>query len=132
MYEDWKLKIAVLWLIKEATILVSMVLSLYDPSVMEHIIAGELGGMQVTPELLLTFTIILLVPLVMSFLSLILKDSLNRWTNIIVGIIFTVLELTGITDVLTNPSAYVIVMFVALVAVPALIVWYAWKSKQKA
>jgi hypothetical protein len=132
MYEDWKLKIAVLWLIKEATILVSMVLSLYDPSVMEHIIAGELGGMQVTPELLLTFTIILLVPLFMSFLSLILKDSLNRWTNIIVGIIFTVLELTGITDVLTNPSAYVIVMFVALVAVPALIVWYAWKSKQKA
>ena len=39
--EDWKIKIAMLWLIKEATILVSMMLSLYDPSVMEHIIAGE-------------------------------------------------------------------------------------------
>jgi hypothetical protein len=129
--EDWKIKIAILWLIKEATILVSMMLSLYDPSVMEHIIAGELGGMQVTSELLLAFTIILLVPLVMSFLSFTLKDSLNRWTNIIVGIIFAVLELTGITDVLANPSAYVMVMFVALVSVPALIVWYAWKSKQR-
>jgi hypothetical protein len=130
--EDWKIKIAMLWLIKEATILVSMMLSLYDPSVMQHIIAGELGEMQVTPELLLAFTIILLVPLVMSFLSFTLKDSPNRWTNIIVGIIFTVLELTGITDVLANPSAYVIVMFVALVVVPALIVWYAWRSKPKA
>jgi hypothetical protein len=129
--EDWKIKIAILWLIKEATILVSMMLSLYDPSVMEHIIAGELGGMQVTSELLLAFTIILLVPLVMSFLSFTLKDSLNRWTNIIVGIIFAVLELTGITDVLANPSAYVMVMFVALVSVPVLIVWYAWKSKQR-
>jgi hypothetical protein len=131
MYEDWKIKIALLWLIKEATILVSMVLSLYDPNVSEQIIAGKLGEMQTTPELLLVFAIIFLVPLVMSFLSVTLKDSPNRWTNIIVGLIFTVLELTGITDVLANPSAYVIVMFVALVVVPALIVWYAWKSKQK-
>jgi low temperature requirement protein LtrA len=130
VYEDWKLKIALLWLIKEATIIVSMVLSLYDPNVSEQIIAGKLGEMQTTPELLLVFTIILLVPLVMSFLSVTLKDSASRWTNIIVGIIFTVIELTGITDVLANPSAYVMVMFVALVVVPALIVWYAWKSKQ--
>ena len=130
--EDWKIKIAMLWLIKDATILVSMMLSLYDPKVMVHIIAGELGAMQVTPELLLAFAIILLVPLVMCFLSFTLRDSPNRWANIIVGIIFFVLELTGITDVLANPSAYVIVVFVALVVVPALIVWYAWKSKQKA
>jgi FtsH-binding integral membrane protein len=125
------IKIAMLWLIKEATILVSMMLSLYDPNVMEQIIAGKLGEMQATPEVLLVFAIILLVPLVMCFLSFTLKDSPNRWTNIIVGLVFVVLELTGITDVLANPSAYVIVTFVALVVVPILIVWYAWKSKQK-
>jgi sensor histidine kinase regulating citrate/malate metabolism len=68
----------------------------------------------------------------MCFLSFTLKDSPNRWTNIIVGLVFVVLELTGITDVLANPSAYVIVTFVALVVVPILIVWYAWKSKKKA
>lgn len=130
--EDWKIKIAMLWLIKDFATLVTMILSLYDPSVMEHIIAGELGGMQVTPELLLAFAIILLAPLVMSFLSLTLKDSLNRWVNIIIGIFFTGLELTGVTDALANPSAYVIVMLVPLIVTPVLIVWYAWKSKPKA
>jgi hypothetical protein len=65
-------------------------------------------------------------------LSLTLKDSTNRWANIILGIFFTGLELIGITDVLANPSAYVILLWPPLVVPPALIVWYAWKSKQKA
>ncbi|MFQ5758281.1 MAG: DUF6326 family protein [Candidatus Bathyarchaeia archaeon] len=41
--------------------------------------------MQLTPELLLRYAILLLIPLVMAVLSLTLKDSTNRWANIILG-----------------------------------------------
>ena len=110
----------------------TMIVTVYDPGIIQDIIAGEVAGMQHTPELLLIFAIILLVPLVMAFLSLTLKYSTNRWANIILGVFFTGFELMGVRDVLANPAAYVIVLWVPLVVAPAIIVWYAWKwAKQE-
>jgi len=75
-----------------------------------------------------------LVPLIMAFLSMTLKDSINRWANIIVGIVFTVFQVVALIEILTLPTvyAYAILMELSKVVAPALIVWYAWKSKQKA
>jgi hypothetical protein len=70
----------------------------------------------------------------MAFLSLTLKDLINRWLNIIVSIVFIVLIPIG-TGFGLIPTAYlpsvVIIAIVQIVAL-VLIVWYAWKSKQKA
>ena len=121
-----------LWLFKDLVTMATMIVTGYDPGIIEDIIAGEVAGMQHTPELLLIFAIILLVPLIMAFLSLTLKYSLNRWANIILGVLFTGFELMGVRDVLANPAAYVILLWVPLVVAPALIVWYAWKwAKQE-
>jgi hypothetical protein len=70
----------------------------------------------------------------MAFLSLTLKDSINRWLNIIVGIVFIVLMPIG-TGFGLIPTAYlpsIIVIAIVEVVALVLIVWYAWKSKQKA
>jgi len=109
-----------------------MILMLMEPGVIEQIMAGEIEGMQIGPEILLLFAIILLVPLVMAFLSLTLKNSTNRWANIILGIVFAGLELFELVELLAYPSAHLILMTLSKVVAPALIVWYAWKSKQKA
>jgi len=102
-----------------------------EPGALEQIMAGEIEGMKIEPELLLLLAILLLVPLIMAFLSLTLKDSTNRWANIIVGIVFAGLELTDLPTYLAKPSAYAILMWLSGVVATALIVWYAWKSKQK-
>lgn len=126
--EDWKIKIAVLWL-------VFAVASIWIPLI-EHYIPGfvEEAVAQVTPESVLMLAIIAMIIPVMALLSLTLKDSINRWLNIIVGIAFAVLMPIGVVGG-GFPTAYVpsltvvsIVEFVAAV----LIVWIAWKSKQKA
>jgi hypothetical protein len=88
--------------------------------------------MKVGQELLLFLAVMMLVPLIMSFLSLILKDSANRWANVIVGIVYTVFQLFALVETLAQPSAYAVLMETSKVVVPALIVWCAWKSKQKA
>jgi O-antigen/teichoic acid export membrane protein len=68
----------------------------------------------------------------MAFLSLTLKDSINRWANIIGGIVFVVLATIGLSNFLAKLSPWAIVIWISQVVANALIVWYAWKSKQKA
>ncbi|MCP8313104.1 MAG: hypothetical protein H3Z53_01860 [archaeon] len=116
-----------LWLFTEVAGLASGLLMLMEPGVIEQIMTGEILGMKIGPEFLLLFAIILLVPLVMAFLSLTLKDSTNRWANIIVGIVWFGLLLTDLPTYLANPSAYAILMWLSQIVATALIVWYAWK-----
>jgi len=103
-----------------------------EPGVIGDIMIGEMEGEKIGPELLLLFAIILLVPLVMAFLSLTLKNRTNRWANIIVGMVFVVLQLVSLGDAVARSSAWMILMDFSKLVAPALIVWYAWKSKQKA
>lgn len=107
-------------------------IGVYEPGVIDQIRLGEIEGMKIGPELLLFFAILLLVPLVMAFLSLALKDSANRWANIILGIVYAGI---GIVELATtaNPSAYSILLEASKVVVTALIVWYAYMwPKEKA
>jgi len=97
----------------------------------EQIIAGEVEGQELSVELLLMSAVIdILGPLVMAFLSLTLRDSVNRWLNIVVGGIYAVLEFVTLLEELANPKGYVMLMLIAAVVAPVLIVWYAWKSKR--
>jgi len=133
--EDWKIKISVLWLIGELVAIVGNMLELYEPSVIEDLLVGEYAGMQITPELMVVMAFLFLIAPAMAFLSLTLKDSVNRWANIIVGIVVTGFGLLTVFEYLAEQSAYSaysILIEIAWVVVTALIVWYAWKSKQKA
>lgn len=127
-----KIKISVLWLFWEVAALAMLILGFMEPGVIDQLRLGEIEGMKIGPELLLFFAILLLVPLVMAFLSLALKDSANRWANIILGIVYAGI---GIVELATtaNPSAYSILLEASKVVVTALIVWYAYKwPKEKA
>ena len=129
--EDLALKIrfAVLWLFVAVTMSASTMLYFIVPGVIEEIRAGEIVGMQATPELLLVMAITYFwVPLVMAVLSLTLKDKANRWANIILGIFyagFILFEL--IMNITTVAYPYVILMDTSVIVAAALIAWYAWK-----
>jgi len=95
--------------------------------------SAEIGAVeQAGPDVFLLFAIVSLVPLIMAFLSLTLKDSINRWVNIIVGIVFVVIPLVTLSEAVAKSSAWAILNTLSGVVASALIVWYAWKSKQKA
>ncbi|HEY9207135.1 MAG TPA: DUF6326 family protein [Candidatus Methanoperedens sp.] len=127
--EDWKIKISVLWLFSAVAFLAHQILALLEPGVIARIMAGEIEDMKIGPELILLFAILFLVPLIMAFLSLTLKDSINRWANIIVGAVFAALFISVIVTV-AKLSGETLITLSTVVAL-ALIVWHAWKSKQK-
>ena len=130
--EDWKIKIAVLWIFLAVGFSALAIVSLMTPGAIEQIIAGEIEGEPITEGLLFLFAILWLIPLTMAFLSLTMKDSANRWANIIVGIVWTALGIIDLGDTLNR--GWLTLAFVAFSKTVAavLIVWYAWKSKQKA
>jgi len=124
--EDWKIKVSVLWLVYEVAGIWIPLIEHYIPGFVEEAVA------QTTPEMVLFLVIVEMILPVMALLSLALKDSINRWANIIVGIVFIVLLPIGIVGF---PAAYLpslIVIAIVQFAAAAMIVWYAWKSKQKA
>ena len=122
-----KIKLSVLWLFGEVTLLTFLVLEFLEQGVIQGIIAGDMKGLPLGPETLLFYAVSLLIPLVMAFLSLTLKDSMNRRVNIIVGVVYTVLYLCDLVAHLAVPYAYAILMGIASVVAQLLIVWYAWK-----
>jgi len=126
--EDWKIKTSVLWMYVTFAALTTTMLYFMEPGVLEGIMAGEVLGMQISHELLLIAAIERLGPLVMAFLTLTLADSPNRWANIILGIVYTVLSMAS----MIGYSPQMMLMWGSAAVATALIVWYAWKSKQKA
>jgi hypothetical protein len=132
--EDWKIKISTLWLFYDVAFLSSGILGLLEPGALQQFLStGKfLAFEQIGPELLLLFAILLLVPLITCFLTLTLKDKTNRWMNTGVSIVYTAFEIVALVEtLLAQLSAFVVLLEFSKVVIPALIVWYAWKSKQK-
>ena len=119
-----------LWIFVAVTGVADVVLWLMEPTVIEQVIAGGIEGTKIGPEVLVVFAILFLIPLVMAFLSLTLRDSINRWVNIILGLSLIGFGLVDLAAT-ANPSAHEALMMLSSWVTLALIIWYVWKSKQK-
>jgi hypothetical protein len=124
--EDWKTKLSVLWLIHVVGGVSFVVLALFESGDLSQIM-----GLKLDSSFLLLLTVMFLVPSLMAFLSQTLNDKANRWTNIIVGAVFSIFPILGLIAMLVTPSVIAINGPFGILW-SALIVWYAWKSKQKA
>jgi len=83
---DVKVKLSVLWICLMFFYLYNDVLSFYRKDIVEGVLSGDFGAIQVTPDFLLAGAILMAIPVFMVFLSLALPAKFNRWTNIIVGV----------------------------------------------
>ena len=121
-----KIKLAGLWAAVMLLYLYGDVFAFFKPGVIEELIAGELAiGIPLTQVVLLGMAILMAIPGVMVFLSLILKAKANRWANIILGIVYTVVMLVS----MFMPGTWVYYIFLGIVEIvlTVLIVRYAWK-----
>jgi hypothetical protein len=117
-----KVRISVLWIFMAVALSAHSALFLMVPGAAEEVEAMAMG-----PEMLFFMSLFWWVPLVMAFLSVTLKDVANRMANLIVGAIFTIVNIMHFIEHLAQPSAHTILLVGSTVAVTALVVWYAWK-----
>jgi hypothetical protein len=90
-------------------------------------IEKTINSVQPTEGLFLAAAIMLEIPIAMVFLSRILKYGLNRWANIITGVL--VIVLTVINN--TTPDLDDIFFVIVEITGALLIIWYAWKWRQQ-
>ena len=85
--------------------------------------AGEIAGKKISQTQWLTMAILMVVPVIMVFLSLVLGNPVNRWANIIVAGFFFITNLIGLPS---YPSSYNRLLIIVGLVFNVLTVWYAW------
>jgi hypothetical protein len=117
--DEVRIKLSALWICLMLTYLLGDVLRIFSGD----FTAGEMDGVKATQGMWMLAAVVMLIPIVMVFLSLILNDPVNRWVNIIAAIFLVVFNIFG----LPYPSAYDnFLIFVGFVF-NALTIWHAWK-----
>lgn len=122
--EDVKIRLSALWAALMLTYLLGDVLRIFSGD----FTAGEMGGLQISQELMLGMAALLVIPAVMVFLSVTLKYSVNRWTNIIFAIFFFVFNLIGLP---TYPSMYDQFLIIVGLVFNIVTVWLAWRWQKQ-
>lgn len=128
-----KIKLAILWLFVVVTNLAIVTLTFVAPGVIDDIRGGHVLGAQIGPDLLLVIAVTYFwVPAVLAVLSILLKDSINRWVNLAGGILYTVFILNELVSNIIKMS-YIFGMFlqVSIIFVLVLIIWHSWKLTGK-
>ena len=119
-----KMKLSALWVALMLLYIYADIFSLHRPGQIEEMISGRMGPFPVTQGTLLVFSILMMIPAVMVFLSLTLKPKLNRWANIILGVLYT---FVNISNLIGETWAYYIFFGILEIMLTFLIVGYAWK-----
>ena len=118
---DMKVKLSILWVVVMFNMLFADVLTLYIPENLEEIMTRS-TPVQITEGLMLVMAIIIEIPIIMIFLSRVLKYRVNRWANIIAAAITILFVVVGGSLVLH----YVFFAAIEVVCL-SLIISYAWK-----
>jgi hypothetical protein len=123
----WKLRITVLWIFVAICQTALMALLMFEPGVIRDMMAGKVLGNTLNADNQIDTALYWLAPMVLAYLTLILKDAANRRTNAVAG---AVIAATGISILIGQPagtSAGVNFVLIVIILVALLIVWHAWK-----
>jgi hypothetical protein len=118
--EDVKIILSASWIALMLTYLLGDVLRIYSGDYKP----GEIAGMKISQDQWLGVAVLMVIPIVMSFLSLTLNYPVNRWANIIVAIVFFGFNLIGLPS---YPSTYDKFLIIVGLGFNVLTVWHAWQ-----
>ena len=131
--EDYKINIRIvlsaLWTSIMFCYIYGDYFELYVPKKVEGLLNGQ--NMLDSPFKLFTATIVLTIPALMIFLSLVLNPKITKWLNIGVGIFFTLFTLlVGISSISEWRIFYVFLSFLESI-LTAIVVFKAWNWTKK-
>jgi cbb3-type cytochrome oxidase subunit 3 len=119
-----QMKISALWVALMLLYIYADILYMYRPGQVEEMIAGRMGPFPATQTSLLAASILVAIPAVMVFLSLTLKPTVGRWANIILGVLYTAVN---IGNLIGETWTFYILFGIVEIALTLLLVAYAWK-----
>ena len=124
---DVRIVLAALWIAEVLSSLNGDTYRLSDSAVLKSLLENT-GSIKATPTLLFVMSMIFVFPILMSALTLVLKYSVSRWVNRIIGILYAVIILAfWVLGFILQSATYEFVWSTAQLVFVLLLVWYAWK-----
>lgn len=123
--KDRKVILSTLWIFAMLNYLYCDVMSLMDPNLLKQYLAGNVGGVQLTPGFFLGAAVLMEIPTAMVLVSRVQGYRANRWANLIAGAIMTVVQFSSLFFG-SLPSVYYLFFSVVEIASTLFIVGYAW------
>jgi hypothetical protein len=123
--DNMKFKLTALWTATMLSYLWADILRLYSG---EYTPGADFMGVQPTPGIWLGSAVLMSIPIVMIVLSATLNYRANRWTNIVFGAIFFLINVAAWA---IPPFAEMFDLFIAIIGLVfnVMTVRYAWKWK---
>ncbi|MDN5784690.1 MAG: DUF6326 family protein [Corynebacterium casei] len=119
-----KIKLSALWAAVTLCYLYGDYFGLYKPGALQSMLDGQMGPLgPATQGVLVGTSLLMAVPSVMVFLSLVLTPNINRWMNIVLGVLYTLIMIVT----LRGEWAYYILLGVIEITLTLLVVAHAWR-----
>jgi hypothetical protein len=117
-----RLKLSALWASVMFLYVYGDFFGLFKPGKLADMQAGRTPVGTTTQGILVAFAVVMAIPSAMVFLSLVLKASVARWVNILLGLLYSVIM------VITLPGAWVFYVLLGCIeiALTLAVTWYAW------
>jgi hypothetical protein len=125
----WKLRVSTLWIFLGVGQLAAIFAAVMLPDVLsEYIATGVFEGEKIDATLLTSMLVLFtLLPLAMAFLTLALRDPINRYANAILGVVATVVFIWDVAQHAGKELEVGLLIMVTMIIAGLLIVWHAWK-----
>jgi hypothetical protein len=123
-----KTLLSTLWIVLTVNFIFCDVFTLMHAPDLQQLITGKVGEIELTQEFLLTFAIIMELPMLMILLARILKYKLNRILNIVFGILLCLIQIGSLST--GDVSLHYLFFSAVEILILLSIVWIAWKWKQ--
>ena len=121
---DLGTRLSTLWVVVMFNMVFADILTFIKPGALQELWAGQ-AGVTVTPGLLLVFAILIEVPIMMVFLSRVLKPGPNRWANSVAAVVTTAFVVGG-----GSLTPHYVFFATVELAFMALIVWSVWTRRR--
>ncbi len=115
---DIKINLSATWIVVMLIYLLGDVLRIISGDVVRG-----MAELNLNQWMYLVMAVLMLIPILMIFLTLVLPQPANRWANIIVAGFFLLFNLAGLP---TYPSLYDKFLLVVSMVFNLVTIWYAW------
>lgn len=127
---DTKIVLAGFWLVVMILYVYCDIFSLYRTGQIENILNGKMGFLDINQSTLIIASILMIIPTLMIGFCLLLPASLNRLLNIIIGVVYTIVN---IGNIISETWIYYYIFGVFEIFAIALIITKAikWPTQKK-
>lgn len=127
-----KKTLSVLWIFLTLNFIFCDVFTLMYSEELRQILSGKMGETVIDQPFLLVFAFLMEIPMAMILLSRFLPYRLNRWLNIVAGVLLTFVQVGSLF--VGKPTLHYVFFSLIETAAASFIVWLAlrWKNEETA